>query len=107
MIYISGPITGRSEEEYQRAFGIACEAIRKTGHTPISPAQISGWGLPWAAFMRIAIDVLTCGEISAICMLPGWRSSRGAVIEWHIARAQGIPVFYADPADRVWQEVRA
>lgn len=111
-IYISGPITGRTPEEVQAAFGAAADMIKAEGNTPINPAGISGWELPWADYMTIAEIVLTRGKIDAVYMLEGWGGSRGARLERMWALSMGKPVYYEektkakiqDPGDTWYRE---
>ena len=98
-VYISGPITGRSEEQYRAAFGHAAEIIRDTGHEAINPVDCSGWGLSWDGYMQIARTVLSSGEVDAVLMLKGWEESRGAARERFFASSAGIPVIYQDAGD--------
>lgn len=93
-IYISGPITGRTPEEVQTAFGLAAEMIRAEGFTAINPADISGWRLSWTTYMHIAREILISGEIDAVYMLEGWEGSRGATLERKWALSMGKPVYY-------------
>lgn len=111
-IYISGPITGRTPEEVQAAFGAAADMIQAEGNMPINPADISGWGLPWVVYMHIAREILISGEIDAVYMLEGWEGSRGARLEREWALSMGIPVYYEektkakiqDPGDTWYRE---
>ena len=99
-IYISGPITGRTPEEVQAAFGTAAEMMRAEGFTAINPADISGWGLSWTTYMHIAREILISGEIDAVYMLEGWEGSRGAKLEREWALSMGKPVYHEEKAKR-------
>jgi len=49
----------------------------------------------WAAYMRQALcQMLTC---EAICLLPGWTHSKGAIVEWFIASTLGFNIVYHQP----------
>ena len=100
-IYISGPISGQDKRRTLDRFRNAADAIAAAGHTPVSPTQISGWGLRWSTYMQIAIDVLKSGDIDAVYMLCGWRDSFGACLERYIAQASGIPVFHQNRDDGI------
>ena len=99
-IYISGPISGRPEKEVQARFGQVAQNVINAGHEPINPANISHWKLTWETYMQIAGEILKSGEIGAICMMDGWTNSKGALLEWVMARAMRIPVIYLNPKDR-------
>ena len=90
-VYISGPITGH-EDTYEAAFAAAATRLRTSGYEPINPADLGirdDW--TWDDYMVAAIDMQrTC---QGIYMLPGWRSSRGAVVEYYVAQALGQRVW--------------
>jgi len=48
-----------------------------------------------ATAMRVALEALL--EQDAIALLPGWEDSRGAQLEYAVARALGLPIIYAEP----------
>jgi hypothetical protein len=87
-IYISGKITGDSG--YRQKFLDAAASLRRAGYCPLNPAPL---GMPvddWSAAMREALRLML--ESGGVAVLPGWRKSRGAKIEVHLARGLGIPV---------------
>ena len=100
-IYISGPISGKDKRRTLDRFRNAADVIAAAGHTPVSPTQISGWGLSWSTYMQIAFDVLKSGDIDAVYMLSGWQDSHGACLERYTARVSGMPVFYQNRDDRI------
>ena len=101
-IYISGPITGRDPKEARETFCWAERIIQRAGHVAVNPTDLP-LGLTWGTYMQIAGAIIGSGELDALYMMEGWRGSRGAVIEWHLARAMGIPVLYQEAEDRkVW-----
>lgn len=86
-IYISGPMTGHADFNYP-TFEAAADRLRAAGHEPVSPTAIGqrdDWD--WWRYMDAAIDMQR--GCDAIYMLPGWRESRGATVEWHVAKALG------------------
>jgi hypothetical protein len=93
-VYISGPITGYPDGN-RPAFLSAQKAIIHSGHIPLNP-HVIGAHLPalssWVAYMRVCIAALT--EADEIVMLPGWVWSRGARVEWLVARVLKIKVRY-------------
>lgn len=100
LVYISGPITGRPEEEWRAEFKAASDKLRAMGHAPVNPADIGdalaedclsktpGKTLEWEDYMREDIKALT--ECGGICMLPGWMRSRGAFLEYLVALHLGL-----------------
>lgn len=93
-VYISGPITGQSEEEARRAFFDAEMKLIEQGHEVINPTDISGWELPWDDYMVIAEMVLRRAGIEAVYVLEGYRKSKGSLIEIGWAKTLKIPVIY-------------
>lgn len=76
------------------AFEEAAKRLTAHGFEPVSPTQIGqqpGWS--WDDYMAKAIDLQrTC---QGVYMLPGWRDSRGATVEFYVAQALGQRVWGA------------
>jgi len=101
-IYVAGPMTGRKDLNYPEFFRVAKE-LRALGHEVINPAENNGATLEealtnvvsyeedWETYLRKDIKGLV--DSDAICMLPDWQTSRGALLEHHIAYSLGIPVY--------------
>lgn len=70
------------------AFHAAARWLREQGHEVVSPAEIEAEG--WRDAMIKDIKLLV--DCDAIFMLPGWRMSRGATLEVHIARELGMAI---------------
>lgn len=83
-IYLSGPMTGLPEYNFP-AFREAATTLRTAGHTVVDPSTrgvVDGW--EWTDYIRADLaELVTC---EAIAFLPGWRHSRGALLEAHVAR---------------------
>ena len=99
-MYISGPISGIDKPEAFANFRHASEVVKQAGWTPINPMAMESFELSWSTYMQIASAILDSGEIDGIYMLRGWRKSRGALIEWLLARRLEIPIYYQDERDR-------
>lgn len=92
-IYLSGPMTGCPELNFP-AFHFEATRLRAAGLDVVSPAEVKLEGKPgWADYMRA--DIRQMMRCSAICMLPGWESSRGAKIEYDLALALGFELMLA------------
>lgn len=93
-VYLAGPMTGYPEFNFP-AFKAAASDIDEMGvgavyctafGTPPAPED----ALPWDEYLREALRLmLTC---NAVVVLPGWRESKGARLEVHVALELGIPV---------------
>jgi hypothetical protein len=97
-IYIAGPMTGLPLLNFP-AFHAEAARLRALGHDAVNPAEINADPAKgWAACMRDDIrELVTC---DAIQLLPGWRCSRGATLEHHIAVALGLEIIMP-PMDAV------
>lgn len=89
-IYVAGPMTGLPDLNFP-AFHAAAAHLRAQGHTVINPAEINpDTTAAWEDCMRRDIaELVTCDGIH---LLPGWRVSRGARLEHHIATSLGLMV---------------
>lgn len=96
--YISGPMTGMPEHNFP-AFHAAAEYYRAQGITVINPAELPGEGdeHPREWFLRRDLVAMLEGGADTIVMLPGWGSSKGARLEYHVAKALGFGVHDHDP----------
>lgn len=102
-VYIAGPMTGREHFNFP-AFFEAAERLYALGLTVENPADNDGGDTwqealacansvehPWEHYLRRDLGrMLMC---DAVVVLPGWRQSRGASLETHIARALSIPLY--------------
>ena len=88
-VYISGPMTG--VDDFNRpAFRAAAERLQAAGYAPICPADIVGadnW--EWSDWMREALRWMLMAD--AVALLPGWRESRGAMVEFALCAELDIP----------------
>lgn len=93
-VYISGPISGKKDGN-QPAFYAAALRIFKDGNIPVNPHDVCYLlppGSTWLDYMRVDIKALVdCDEIY---MLRGWWRSRGARLEWILAKLLGLRVRY-------------
>ena len=85
-LYISGPMTGLPSMNYP-AFHVEAARLRELGYIVENPAE-NRFQPSWHHYMRVAIrQMLTCDQVA---LLPGWKRSRGALIEHWIAIALGM-----------------
>lgn len=97
-IYLAGPMSGYPTFNFP-AFDAAVAALRRIGHTVISPHELDDIGIAaaarestdgtpipgtsWAGFL--GRDIKALEKCEAIALLPGWADSRGARLEAHAA----------------------
>ena len=94
-IYIAGPMTGLPEYNFP-AFHAAAERLRQAGWEPVNPAEnFDGrTDLPREDYLRADVKLLI--ECDAVAMLSGWEDSRGAKLEYLLARELVLPVLDAE-----------
>lgn len=89
-LYIAGPMSGYPQFNYP-AFNAAARVLIERGFHVLNPARrgyVDGW--QWVDYMRPALrDVADC---DGIAVLAGWRESKGASLEVHVAEVLGLPV---------------
>ena len=90
-IYIAGPMTGLPGHNFP-AFHAAADRLRQAGWDVVNPAENFGGrrDLPRESYIRADVALLI--ECHAIALLPGWERSRGAKLEYLLARELGMPV---------------
>lgn len=93
-IYVSGPMTGYPDCNFA-AFHAAAERLARAGWKVFNPAENFGGrkDLPREAYLRL--DLAMLAQCDAIAMLPGWEDSRGAKLEYTVARELGCTVIDA------------
>jgi hypothetical protein len=93
LIYISGPITGKQNDN-REAFEMAAQVIAARGHQFINPHHIGDAleGQPtWNDYMKADIKALV--DSDAMVLLEDWEWSSGAQLEHFLAERLGITVF--------------
>lgn len=93
-VYISGPMTGM-ENLNRAAFLTAAEQLQRRGYEPVNPAEVElALGATWSDYMRADLKLLM--DCDAVAVLDGWRRSKGAKLEVHIAEKLGMLVLPVD-----------
>lgn len=87
-LYVAGPVTGRINYN-QDSFEIAKKQLEKSGHEVIIPHDYIEKDMDWTTAMRVSITLLLRCE--GVALLPDWKTSKGAAIEWGVAYDLGIP----------------
>jgi hypothetical protein len=94
-IYIAGPMTGYEDFNFP-AFHDAADRFREAGWHVANPAEnfAGRTDLPRETYLRA--DLAMLARCDAIAMLPGWRNSRGAMLEFLIAHELRLTVYDAE-----------
>ena len=113
-IYVAGPMRGYEDFNFP-AFDRQARVLRDQGWAVINPAEMDRkYGSPSSdpmeydpvtsyedrEFMRQALErdmKAICCDCTSVYMMSGWEKSRGAVAEWHLAKALGLPIHYEAP----------
>lgn len=89
-VYISGKITGLTEEQYKIKFAGAEKLLRQYGYRPVNPAKKGEVpGYKWEDYLKEDIAMLC--ECDFIYFLDNWNESEGAKLEKFIAEKLKIP----------------
>jgi len=94
-IYISGPMTGIAEHNFP-AFHRAAARLREAGFTAVNPAENFGGRTDLTRETYMQMDVPLVASCQGIAMLAGWRNSRGARVEYLLARELGLEALDAE-----------
>ena len=90
-IYIAGPMTGHDNFNYD-TFDKAAAWLRSLDLSVYNPAENfdGDQDLKWQTYLRLAVKQVA--DSYGLVLLPGWRQSKGARLEHHIAVELGMPV---------------
>lgn len=87
-IYIAGPISGMPNFN-REAFSNAKKALVDLGYEPVNPMDYTSASMSYHACMRIAVGLMV--GCDAVALLDGWEKSKGALIEYELAKTLKIP----------------
>ncbi len=98
--YLAGPMSGIEESNYP-AFRQACHTLRNRGLHIVSPHDffppVEASQTQWEQLLRYDLRALT--DCHGIILLPGWSTSRGAILELSVALALDMEIYcYQDGA---------
>ena len=89
-VYLAGPISGHSN--YAERFAEYADNLRADGHSVFNPAAANQEGRPLNLIMAFVLPQLC--ECEAIALMPGWRGSDGAQIEWRLAEYLKLKIIF-------------
>ena len=91
-IYISGKITGTIKPaiiEFKEA-EIKLQNLGYETRNPLIPSE--SFDETWEFYMKRSIKMMM--ECDGICMLPNWKQSNGAIIEYGLAKKLNYFIIY-------------
>ena len=101
-IYLSGPMTGKPDFN-RTAFAEAAARLRDLGFEVVNPHEMKEPFLKmndpdynWRQYLARDISALLTGDFDGVVVLPGWKDSRGSVLELLVAQYIGLKVFPLD-----------
>ena len=94
-VYIAGKVTGLPWQEVEDKFRSAAGIVRHHGAVAIVPIHYCKLEWSWHQCMRVCLPLLL--SCDRIMLLPDWKQSRGAKIEFLVALAAGIPILKYKP----------
>lgn len=93
-LYISGPISNPDpvlQAQNIERFHQAAAQLRALGHQVVNPCENDRPAITtWQSHMRADIKLLM--DCHGVAMLPNWVASKGARIEWQVAKGIGMTV---------------
>jgi hypothetical protein len=92
-VYISLPITGHDIEEVEARCIFAKSVLKKKGHTPVSPLDVSD--NPNASYAEhMGRDISALLDCDAVVFLDGWEESKGCALEHAAAKIYNKLITY-------------
>ena len=97
-VYLAGAMSGLPEFNYP-AFNAEAARIRALGYHVENPAENKAPECgTWQGWMRLSLrQMLMCDSVA---MLPGWGKSKGALIEYNLAKSLGMEIWDANDITR-------
>lgn len=88
-LYLSGPMTGYPQSNYP-AFNEAAAELRAAGFTVWNPAENGDLGSQYSDLLRMDMEAIL--GVEGVATLEGWWSSKGAMVEVHMAGVLTLPI---------------
>lgn len=99
-VYISGKITGLDIDVAREKFQVDEDHLHSLGYEVVNPIKITGQdGETWRECMSECLDELLYCD--AILMQPDWGESRGARLEYVMARELDLKILFSSKMNSV------
>lgn len=93
-IYIAGKVSGEKIHEVTMKFGKAQKQLEALGYEAINPLEVvNDWKADWKDAMKLCIKALV--DCDAVLFLPDHKESKGAMLEFDIARKLEIKRYFS------------
>ncbi len=93
LIYLSGKISGLPIEEVKAKFNKAQTNLKGAGYMPVNPIHLPHLhDKTWESYMKE--DLKTLLKCDAIYLLKDWKESKGAIIEYELAKLLKFEILY-------------
>ena len=90
-IYIAGAITGHDLKERKETFMRWQKYFEEKGYAVVNPMELPhNHDKSWESYMKECIVALV--DCKSIFLMNGWRKSKGAILEFRIARLLGLKI---------------
>lgn len=97
--YLAGPMAGIAERNFP-LFKSAAEWLRAQHYEIMSPAELNVEYLGKGRSLCMRRDIEFVMQCDGIFLLPGWKSSQGAITEYAVATQLMIATFFLNPATK-------
>lgn len=99
-IYLSGPISGHDLEERRSVFAAVQERLEGFGHVVFNP-MCNGLPADAPTHDHMLRDIEALLHCDAIFMMERWLHSKGCKLEFDVATAIGLPVWFEEVGETV------
>jgi len=93
-VYLAGPITGKDWQKTKKRFKDVEKILEEAGYDVSNPCDHQIKGGTWGEYMRKGLKAML--DCDAVFMFRDWPDSKGASIEYNLARKLSMGVIYED-----------
>lgn len=91
-VYISGKMSGLTEEEYRKNFKDAENRLIELGYNVVNPCELTYLQKSYSGMLLQALYALS--QCDKIYMLKNWKESNGAKCEYWFAKGMEIEIMF-------------